>query len=158
MKLLDKLKNVFFEEVEEDEDEEELPQTFARKVEIPKKKVELPKKDIDFNFEEKKKEIKNEVKVKEKEEEPKEITPKIEVEVEKEKEKEFPMMFDDDDFLEDKDVSYEKSDVRNDVPEVTYKRETHEYDEEKGLYQGKKEVSYIESVNTRPSYSYTKSY
>ena len=28
MKLIDKLKNVFFEEVPEDEDEEELPQTF----------------------------------------------------------------------------------------------------------------------------------
>ena len=39
MKLLDKLKNVFFEEVPEDEDEEELPQTFAKKIE-PKKPVE----------------------------------------------------------------------------------------------------------------------
>ena len=36
MKLIEKLKNVFFEEVPEDEDEEELPQTFAKKIE-PKK-------------------------------------------------------------------------------------------------------------------------
>ena len=37
MKLIEKLKNVFFEEVPEDEDEEELPQTFAKKIEVPKK-------------------------------------------------------------------------------------------------------------------------
>ena len=41
MKLIDKLKNVFFEEVPDDEDEEELPQTFAKKVEIPKKPIEI---------------------------------------------------------------------------------------------------------------------
>ena len=160
MKLLDKLKNVFFEEVEEDEDEEELPQTFARKVEVPKKKIEQPKKNIDFDFEEEKKEIKNEVKVKEKQEEPIQVAPKVEVEVKKEeeKEKEFPMMFDDDDFLEDKVVSYEKREVTNDIPDVTYKREMREHNDEKSLYQGKREVSYIESVNSRPSYSYTKSY
>ena len=43
MKLIEKLKNVFFEEVPEDEDEEELPQTFAKKIEVPKKPVEVPK-------------------------------------------------------------------------------------------------------------------
>ena len=47
MKLIDKLKNVFFEEVPEDEDEDEIPQTFAKKVEIPKKTVEISKNEVD---------------------------------------------------------------------------------------------------------------
>ena len=106
MKLLDKLKNVFFEEVPEDEDEEELPQTFAKKIE-PKKPVEPPKvheikreeePTIEEDFEE------EEVKVEEPQEEKEEST--------------FPMMFDDDDFLEDeKDM-----DDTREIP-VTYKRE-----------------------------------
>ncbi len=139
MKLLDKLKNVFFEEVPEDEDEEELPQTFAKKIE-PKKPVEPPKvheikreeePTIEEDFEEEKEEVE--------EEKP----------VEKE-EPTFPMMFDDDDFLEDTKIK-EEDDY---VPPVSYRREDKP---EKELYQGKRELSYIESVR-KPNYSYTKSY
>ena len=53
MKLIDKLKNVFFEEVPDDEDEEELPQTFAKKIE-EHPKIEVPPEvvyDIDLDFE-----------------------------------------------------------------------------------------------------------
>ena len=83
MKLIEKLKNVFFEEVTDDEDEEELPQTFAKKIEVPKRKPEIVKEEKPFVEEE----VKNEeVSVFPKEEEKPETT--------------FPMMFDDDDFLE----------------------------------------------------------
>lgn len=138
MKLIEKLKNVFFEEVPEDEDEEELPQTFAKKIE-PKKPVEPPvvheikreeKPTIEEEFEEEKEEVE------EKEEEKDEPT--------------FPMMFDDDDFLEDTKIK-EEDDY---VPSVSYRREEKP---EKELYQGRKELSYIESVR-KPNYSYTKSY
>ena len=144
MKLVDKLKNIFFEEVEIDEDEEELPKTFAKKVEVPKK-VELPKKeepivrdttmDISPVIEETKEIIKEE-----KEE------PIVE-------NKEFPMMFDDDDFLEDTATDLNK--LINEP--VSYHREERKIPEEKELYHGKKEMSYVESVN-KPNYSYTKSY
>ncbi len=137
MKLMEKLKNVFFEEVPDDEDEEELPQTFAKKIE-PKKTVE-PVKTVEIEKEEKPVE-------EEFEEE--------EIEVEKPEEKEestFPMMFDDDDFLEDSKPKEEELDYK--TPEV-YKREDRG---ERELYQGKKELSYIESVR-KPNYSYTKSY
>ncbi len=144
MKLLDKLKNVFFEEIPEDEDEEELPQTFAKKIEVPKKPVEPPKVHelkreerpiVEEEFEE---EI--ELPVEEKEEEP----------LEKE-EPTFPMMFDDDDFLEDNKEIEEKEEYTS---PITYKKEEKN---DRELYQGKKELSYIESVR-RPNYSYTKSY
>lgn len=129
MKIIDKLKNVFFEEVEED-DEEELPKTFAKKVEIPKKEVELPKKE---------EKISEEIN----------ISPVLEEEKEDpiEETNEFPMMFDEDDFLEDKVVEPENN--------VSYHRE--DRNDQKELYHGKKEVSYVESVN-KPDYSYTKSY
>ena len=104
MKLLDKLKNVFFEEVEED-DEEELPQSFAKKVEIPKKTyeavkppkkdIEIPKKEPDF-FEEEHEKVKEEIK------------PVVE---DVKEEKEFPMMFDESDFLEDIKVKYKDKNV-----------------------------------------------
>ncbi len=137
MKLMEKLKNVFFEEVPDDEDEEELPQTFAKKIE-PKKTVE-PVKTVEIEKEEKPVE-------EEFEEE--------EIEVEKPEEKEestFPMMFDDDDFMEDKKEVEEEVEY---TPPVTYKREEKP---ERELYQGKKELSYIESVR-KPNYTYTKSY
>ncbi len=128
MKLIDKLKNIFFEEVEEDEEEEELPQTFAKKVEIPKKKeIEIPKREV-------------------------EETIKVEPKIEEPKEEEFPMMFDDDDFLEDK-----KSFKEENTSDNLYKREKQEY-EERELYQGKKEMTYVEKVNNKPVYSHTKSY
>ena len=84
MKLIDKLKNVFFEEVTEDDDEEELPQTFAKKIEIPKKKPEIfrQEKPVIEEEQEKTEEI---------------VIPKEE----KHAELSFPMMFDDDDFLLD---------------------------------------------------------
>ena len=145
MKLIDKLKNIFFEEVEE-EDEEELPQTFAKKVEVPKKvnkepvirkEVELPKKEDSFM------EIKEE-KVKE------------EVVEEKKEEKEFPMMFDESDFLEDMQPIELQEEPKSRME--VYKRESREYNDDKGLYQGKKEMSYVESVNNRSTYSHTKNY
>jgi hypothetical protein len=142
MKLIEKLKNVFFEEVPEDEDEEELPQTFAKKIEP--KKTEPPvvhemkreeKPTIEEDFEE--------------EEEKVEIEPEEEKPLPKE-DNSFPMMFDDDDFLEDTKVKEENEYV----PPVSYRREEKP---EKELYQGKRELSYIESVR-KPNYSYTKSY
>ena len=145
MKLLDKLKNVFFEEVEEDDDEE-LPQTFAKKIEIPKKTHELTKlsqkeKDVSGKNSEEIEEEKNNIIEKSVTEEPKE-------------EKDFPMMFDESDFLED-DME-EK--VENQPKEAIYRRENRKNNDVKELYQGKKDVSYIESVNNKSSYSYTKSY
>ncbi len=147
MKLLDKLKNVFFEEVEED-DEEELPQSFAKKVEIPKKNfeplktpkkdVELPKKEPEF-FEEEQEEVKEDTTM---------VTEEVK------EEKEFPMMFDESDFLED---SVEEK-IVEEPKEVVYRREDRINNDARELYQGKKEVSYIESVNNKTSYSYTKSY
>ena len=141
MKFIEKLKNVFFEEVPDDEDEEELPQTFARKIEVPKKEIEKPKVVPEFRREDRPvvkeeegfEEIHNEQIVPEEKEEPS-----------------FPMMFDDDDFLEDK-----KEEEVDDYRPVTPTRE--EREEEKELYHGKRELSYIESVR-KPSYSYTKSY
>jgi len=79
---------------------------------------------------------------------------KIPVEEKEEEVKEeptFPMMFDDDDFLEDKKVTEEETPY---VEPVSYHREERN---EKELYQGKKELSYVESVR-KPNYSYTKSY
>ena len=146
MKLIEKLKNVFFEEVPEDEDEEELPQTFAKKIE-PKKTVEPPKVH-EFKREERPvfHEEFDEVKEPLVEEEPKEE--------EKKEEPTFPMMFDDEDFLDDSKFKEPEEDDSYSSP-VSYKRENRE--PEKELYQGKKELSYIESVR-KPNYSYTKSY
>ena len=146
MKLLDKLKNIFFEEVEEEEEEEEIPQTFAKKVEIPKKVIKEPeKKEKNIEISSPKEEIKKEEKTEIKEEK-EVIKPKVE------EEKEFPMMFDDDDFFEDV-----KDDVKDTADVKTYRREDRNI-EEKELYPGKKEMSYIESVNSKPVTSYTKTY
>ena len=147
MKLIDKLKNVFFEEVEEDEEEEEIPQTFAKKVELPKKKIETREfEEVSFKKEEPKEE---------KHEEEEKNSFQVKEEPEKEKEKEFPMMFDDDDFMEDGGSSFS---LPKEDEEETYRRETREYNEDKGLYQGKKELSYVESISNKPTYSYTKNY
>ena len=145
MKLMDKLKNMFFEEVPDDEDEEELPQTFAKKIEVPKKNVE-PLKTRDevkkvVTFEEEKE------KENAKEEEVERISPKIETK----EESSFPMMFDDDDFLEDNRMK----EMDDKLSRTSLHNETD--DEEKELYHGKKELSYIESVR-KPSYTDTKSY
>ena len=89
MKLLDKLKNVFFEEVPEDEDEEELPQTFAKKIE-PKKPVEKP---VVHEIKREERTIPDDEYIELKEE------VKEEPHVEEKEEPTFPMMFDDEDFL-----------------------------------------------------------
>lgn len=135
MKLIDKLKNVFFEEVDEDDDEEELPQTFAKKIEVPKKKPEVFRVEKQPVVEEDKKLEEEDI-----------VVPKEE----KKEEPTFPMMFDDDDFLLD-DKTGELQPINSNL----YKRENER--EEKELYHGKKEVSYVESVR-KPTYSYTKSY
>ena len=147
MKLIDKLKNVFFEEVPEDEDEEELPQTFAKKIEVPKKPVEVKKIEPEMKREERHFSLK---------EEPEEVKIKEEIPKEEEKEEEptFPMMFDDDDFLEDKKMEEMDNSLSSPTSTVVYKQDD---EEEKELYHGKKELSYIESVR-KPNYSYTKSY
>jgi len=153
MKLIDKLKNVFFEEVSE-EDEEELPQTFAKKVELPKKTVEYPKREVEVSEEDDEEEMEEESMV-DSYEPSKESTP-----VASREEKEFPMMFDDEDFLEDnKHVEMEKPVIEKDEESVPYlRRETREYNDEPNLYQGKKEMSYVESVNSRKNTYTTKSY
>ena len=144
MKFIEKLKNVFFEEVPEDEDEEELPQTFAKKIEVPKKPAPEPKIQQEIKREERP------VIVREFGEEKEMVLPKEEV-VEEKEENNFPMMFDEEDFLEDKKM--EEMDNTFSTP-TTYKREDNE---ERELYHGKKELSYVESVR-KPNYSYTKSY
>ncbi len=150
MKLMEKLKNVFFEEVPEDEDEEELPQTFAKKIEP--KKPEVKKIEPEFKREDRLErhiELDNDLD----EEKEVEIEPQIEEEIEvhsKKEEPTFPMMFDDDDFLEDK----KQKELDNTFSNPTvYKND----EEERELYHGKKELSYVESVR-KPTYSYTKSY
>ena len=144
MKLLDKLKNVFFEEVEDDE--EEIPQTFAKKVEIPKKRE------------------KEEVKIKKEEPKYEGVTEEFEIPKEEEKKepaKTFPIMFDDNDFFEDNLETEEKEeeshqDLFND--EHLYRRESRDYSPERELYQGKRETTYNETVSEKPTYSYTKTY
>ena len=144
MKLIDKLKNVFFEEVPEDEDEEELPQTFAKKIE-PKKTVVQP------NVHEFKREEKPVVR-----EDFDEVKEPVKEEThEKKEEPTFPMMFDDEDFLADNTKFREIEEENNHFSVPVYKKEDQE--PEKELYQGKRELSYIESVR-KPNYSYTKSY
>ncbi len=156
MKFVDKLKNIFFEEVEDD-DEEEIPQTFAKKVEVVKKKKPDFKKFED-EISTTKEDVKVEVALPD---EPKneELVDPIKEETDVKypvNDKSFPMMFDDDDFLEDQDNSLKEIvDDNNDA--ISYKREDREYNERE-LYQGKKELSYVESINNKPTYSYTKSY
>lgn len=149
MKLIDKLKNVFFEEVEEEE--EEIPKTYAKKVEIPKKKVNFIKTEKEENtLNEKKEEKIEKVEVNE-EIKPDNYDTFIEEE-EDEVSKVIPMMFDDDDFQEDKNIFEEKDDSKD----VVYKRESRiiKDDNERELYSTKREP-YKESME-RPSYSYTK--
>ena len=141
MKLIEKLKNVFFEEVVEDEDEEELPQTFAKKIEVPKKTDTVAKVKPIVKREERPAIVHevSEIEINEPEEEVKKEEPS------------FPMMFDEEDFLEDKKMKEMDTTFSHEMP---VKREEKE---DKELYQGKKELSYVESVR-KPSYSYTKSY
>ena len=152
MKLIDKLKNVFFEEVPDDEDEEELPQTFAKKVEIPKKPIEIKREAktpiikpiVTLERETSKEEEKDE-------EIPVPEVSKEEIKLEETQEQTFPMMFDESDFLEDKKMKEMDDSLSRTAP---IKKVTNE---DKELYQGKRELSYVESVR-KPNYTYTKSY
>ncbi len=149
MGLIDKLKNVFFEEVEEDE-EEELPQTFAKKVDVPKRKISFLKND-DEEVKEKETEKMTDEDDEETVHEEEEFVPTdtfIEVEKEPETPKVVPMMFDDDDFQEDDSVDYTET-----KSEPVYRREDRNY--ERDLYPEQRE-SYTESISNKPTYSYTK--
>ena len=134
MSFLDKLKNVFFEEEEIDEEVEEQPK-LARKVEIPKKKPHV--------FEEKEEVVKP--LVEEQQEEPVEI-PKREVKVEEEPVNNFTMMFEEEDF------------VLEQQPKIMSRNYEREYNEKRELYPEKKTESYSESIKKDSSYGYTKSY
>lgn len=149
MSLIDKLKNVFFEEVEDEE--EEVPQTFAKKVEIPKKKINVVKTEKNDNV--KDKDLDKFLEEEEEKKEPEknsEIDNFIEVE-DVEQPKVVPMMYDEDDFQEDTNV-FEPKDTSNE--KMAYKRENRNEFNDYGLYSGKKE-SYTESIKTR-DYSYTR--
>ena len=167
MKLIEKLKNVFFEEVDEDE---ELPQTYAKKVEIPKRHVEVVSKEKEDDVEEKEEKvekvepIKPNVKPNDNDDLGFEFKPRDLIREEKKEEHEtkIPMMYDVDDFLEDKNSHVDEVPFNNveETPQMVYRRERERYDDddtERELYQGKKEISYIESVR-KPNYTYTKSY
>ena len=157
MGLLDKLKNVFFEEVEEDEEEkEEKPKEYAKKVEVPKKKINFFKKDEDFDFEEDEKKEEKKEKTNPVFDEPLELKVEQEEKEEPPLEKEnskIPMMFDVDDFLEE-DTGSVAVETKEEPP-ISYKRENREYNENKELYAGKRDLSYVDNSNDT-NYSYTK--
>lgn len=151
MKLIDKIKNAFFEDEEFEDDED--TQDLAKKIEVPKKKNPLSeisfKKKIEFDEEESDVE-EEEVKLKNKPEEHEEISipeeePKIEEQepfFEEEEINNKITMFEDEDFTPTEEIH-------------TY-RETRK-EEKKELYPDKKESSYIESVKG-PGYSQTTEY
>ena len=150
MSFIDKLKNVFFEEVEDD-DQEETPKTFAKKVEIPKKKVSIVK----LEKEEKNKEKELDKFLKEDEIKPEteknsDVDSFIEIE-DTELPKVVPMMYDDDDFQEDSGDFEEKKLPKEDL---IYRREDRNEPIIRELYSGKRE-SYAEGMKNR-TYSYAK--
>ena len=150
MKLLDKLKNAFFEEVEEEEDDTiEIPKTYAKKVEVPKKKSSFFKKDEDEedddddddifkdDVKEKKEEKKiNHVKIEDHSDfnETQEIpVAKEEVEVPKV----VPMVFDEEDFETDIKEDFSKSFIEDDDTPLPY-QEVKKIENEK-IYPAKEE-------------------
>lgn len=151
MGFIDKLKNVFFEEVEEEEEEtiEEQPIKFAKKIEIPKRKERIveKKEEVEEDFYEEEKKI----------ETPKtndfvmqEVTYEI-PRIQDDSYNKMPMMFDEEDFF---DNSYQKE-VKEQYKPVT--REVRM--EKKDLYPEKKEPTYVESVSKAyQNNSYAKSY
>ncbi len=162
MGLIDKLKNVFFEEVEEDDDEEveEVPKAYAKKVELPKKKSFLFKNDEEKEEKEEKNsrkalnhfleedDVDNENNTFEEE-----IKEEVKEEPKEEIIKPFPMMFDDEDFYDEESVDFDN--LKKDEEDIkSYKREDREYNN-KELYPSKKD-SYISNINNSPSYTYTK--
>ena len=136
MSFLDKLKNVFFEEEEIEEEVEEQPK-IARKVEIPKKKPQI--------IEEEPKVVHEEIKVEPKEEVVVEAIKK-EVKTKEEPVNNFTMMFEEEDF------------VLEEQPKVMSREYTRERQEKRELYPEKKTESYSESIKKDNNYGYTKSY
>ncbi len=138
MGFLDKLKNVFFEE-EEVEEEIEKPSPLAKKVEIVKKKPIVQEEHVEPV------EVHEEYKPEET------ILPKEDSKTTLEEENnnnKFSMMFEDEDFVVDKPrekESYEK----NETEPVSPKR---------SLYPDKKEESYTDILKKETNYGYTKSY
>lgn len=138
MGFLDKLKNVFFEE-EEVEEEIEKPSPLAKKVEIVKKKPIVQEEHVEPA------EVHEEYKPEET------ILPKEDSKTTLEEENnnnKFSMMFEDEDFVVDKPrekESYEK----NETEPVSPKR---------SLYPDKKEESYTDILKKETNYGYTKSY
>ncbi len=138
MGFLDKLKNVFFEE-EEVEEEIEKPSPLAKKVEIVKKKPIVQEEHVEPA------EVHEEYKPEET------ILPKEDSKMTLEEENnnnKFSMMFEDEDFVVDKPrekESYEK----NETEPVSPKR---------SLYPDKKEESYTDILKKETNYGYTKSY
>ena len=158
MGFLDKLKNVFFEEVEEEEIEKEEPVKLAKKIELPKRKVDKVIEDWDR---EPVKEpvvsvsevnpIKEETYISIEEEEVVPMDYGVNNNVNTINNK-LPMMFEEDIF--DDNFKEEPVEVQVNTRPVTREEKV----ERRELYQGKKEASYIESVTKTPAYTYTKSY
>lgn len=133
MGFIDKLKNVFFEEEEIEEEVETAPK-LARKIEIPKKKVVQPvvKEEVEEPVVEEPKVIDVEEKV-------------VEIEEELPNNK-FSMLFEEDDFVLEEPSN-------NTVRDTSYERV-----ERRTLYPEKHEETYSESVKKDNNYGYTKSY
>ena len=149
MGFIDKLKNVFFEEVDEEEEEvKSEPLKLAKKIEFPKRKERVIEKkeaiDEDFFSDEKSVEVSEEEKDVQNDEV---VDNSFEEEVGGNK---IPMMFEEEDFF---DNTF-KEEIKEEVKPLT--RE--ERGEKRELYQGKREPTYVESVSKTTAYTYTKSY
>ena len=148
MGFLDKLKNVLFEEIEEEEKVEQPPVKLAKKIELPKRKVE---KVVEKTEPVVSRTVVNEKIVND------DVHNSMDTFVEEEEEfkpvenvEKMPMMFEEEDFFNER---FNES-VKEEVKPVTREEKL----EKRELYQGKKETTYVESVNKTPSYTYTKSY
>ena len=137
MGFLDKLKNVFFEEEEIEEEEVEVSEKLARKVELPKKK---PVVVVEKNEEVRKEVEEYNVNVVNQPKEP------IKEQKEEEVPNKFAMMFEEDDFVLEEPVRPVNREI------------TRERVEKRELYPEKKEESYTDSIKKENSYGYTKSY
>ena len=153
MGFIDKLKNVFFEEVDEDDDDnvDEVPLKLAKKIEIPKRKERVIEKNenVDEDFFSDEKNIRSS-KVQ------KYIAPQEEQSQVEDVDNEtinnkIPMMFEEEDFF---DNTY-REDVKEEVKPIITREERLEKRE---LYQGKKEPSYVESVSKPYTNTSAKSY
>ena len=167
MGFLDKLKNVFFEEVEEEFEEGDKPSKLAKKVELPKRNIDkviekretaretMNDKVVTFHEEEFNDDNIQEFTNK-KYEEVNDIINNINnsnninsINVSNNINNKLPMMFEEEDFFDDSYVPPVKEEIK------PLSREEHPLKRE--LYQGKKEISYVESVTQAPTYTYSKS-